>query len=149
MPVMQYINQKSDYPLIMEIFPAGINKNAQFGIYEDDGETNNYKQDVLVKRSVECLSKKDMLEIVYSEKAENDFQPVKRNLIYQVHLKGTPTAVLLSGNKTKSFKLKSDTDWLSEKIDKAGWNWNKENCLLTICVPSTSQSDKITVQTRK
>jgi len=149
MPVMQYINQKPDYPLIVEIFPAGINKNAQFVIYEDDGETNNYRQDVFVKRSVECLSKKDMMEIVCSEKATNSFQPANRDMIYQVHLKEAPGLVLLSDKKMKSFKLKSDTDWLSEKIGKAGWNWNKGNGILTICVPSALQNEKIIVRTEK
>jgi len=150
MPVMQYINEKADHPLILEIFPATVNKNAESEIYEDDGETNNYKQDVFVKRSVECLSKKNMMEITYSEKAENNFQTVKRDIVYQIYLKETPTAVLRSGTKTKSFKMKSETDWLSAKTDKkVEWNWNKLNGLLTIYVPSALQNEKITVLTRE
>lgn len=145
MPVMQYINEKQDYSLILEIFPAATNKKAQFEIYEDDGETNNYKLDVFVKRSVQCMSKKDLMEIIYSEKAMNGFQPENRNMIYQIHLKEAPGEVMLSDKKIKSVKHKSGTDWLSVKMEKVEWNWNKENRTLTICVPSAMRNEKITI----
>ncbi len=95
---MQYINEKSDYPLILDIFPAAVNKKAQSDIYEDDGETNNYKEDVFIKRSVQCPSYKDRIEIIYSEKIENGYAPENRNMIYQIHLKeALPVSVSVSG----------------------------------------------------
>ncbi len=149
MPIMQYINEKSDYPLILDIFPAAVNKKAQSDIYEDDGETNNYKEDVFIKRSVQCPSFKDKIEIIYSEKIENGYIPENRNLIYQVHLKEAPVSVSVSGKKLKSFRLKSDTDWLTVKMETAEWNWNRENGTLTVCIPSEIRNEKITVQTAK
>jgi len=149
MPVMNYISEKPEYPLILEIFPAAVNKKTEFEVYEDDGETNNYKQNVFVKRTIQCASKKEQLEIGYTEKAENNFQPKSRNLIYSLHLKEIPTAVLFAGKKLKPIKIKSDTDWLLVEMANAGWSWNKQNGTLTICVPLDLRNDKIIVQTDK
>lgn len=149
MPIMQYINEKSDYPLIIDIFPTVVNKKAQSDIYEDDGETNNYKADIFVKRSVQCPSFKDRIEIIYSEKTDNGYTPENRNLIYQVHLKEAPVSVLLSDKNIRSFRLKPGTDWLTVKMETAEWNWNNENGTLTVCIPSEIRNEKITVQTGK
>jgi len=149
MPIMQYINEKCNYPLILDIFPAAVNKKAQSDIYEDDGETNNYKADIFVKRSVQCPSFKNRIEIIYGEKTENGYTPENRNMIYQIHLKKAPVSVSVSDKKIKSFRLKSDTDWSTVKMETAEWNWNKENGTLTVCIPSEIKNEKITVQTGK
>lgn len=35
MPVMQFINEKTDHPLIIHIFPETVNKKATVAVYED------------------------------------------------------------------------------------------------------------------
>jgi alpha-glucosidase len=149
MPIIQYINEKTDYLLIIDIFPAAVNKKSQSDIYEDDGETNNYKADIFVKRSVQCPSFKDRIEIIYSEKAENGYTPEKRNLVYQIHMKEAPVSVSIADKKLKSFRLKPGNDWLTVKMETAEWNWNKENNTLTVCMPSEIRDEKITIHTGK
>jgi alpha-glucosidase len=144
MPVMNYIGEKPDYPLVLEVYPAPVNKKAQFEIYEDDGETNNYKQNVFSKCTVQCLSKKDQLELAFSDKAENNFQPTSRNLIFNLYLKEAPTKVLLSEMELKKFKMK--TGWSLEKMDSAMWYWNKERGILTIYVPSILKNEKLVIE---
>jgi alpha-glucosidase len=149
MPVMQYIGENTNYPLILDVFPASTNRKAQFEIYEDDGETNNYKQNIYAKRLVQCQSKKELLEINYTEKSENNYQMVERDLIFQLHLNTVPEAVLFSDKKVRSSKVKSETNWSLEKINKFGWSWNNKNGILTIFVPSALRNEKIIVQTGK
>jgi alpha-glucosidase len=146
MPVMNYIGEKSDYPLILDVFPAKVNKKAKVEIYEDDGETNNYKRNVYVKRLVQCESKIDQMEIGYNEKVENNFEFKNRDLIYKLHLKDAPSGVLLSDKKMKPFKVKTEPIGNSIKIELASWNWDKESGILTIYVPATLKNEKLVIE---
>src|SRR5690606_5148565 len=39
MPVMQYIHEKQDYPLTLQVFPGPEKTSSEFLMYEDDGVT--------------------------------------------------------------------------------------------------------------
>ncbi len=146
MPVMQFIGQKADYPLLISVFPAGINKKAKFEVYEDDGETNNYKSDIFVKRKIQCLTKRTGLEISRKEAVSNGFAAQNRNLVYQVHMAKKPASVLLSGKKLKTFKLKKDENILPDTIEKAEWSWDEiaGNCFIRI--PANFADQKIVIE---
>ncbi len=146
MPVMQFIGQRIDYPLLISVFPAGINKKASFNVYEDDGETNNYKSDVFVKRKIQCLTKRTGLEINYKEAVSNGFVAQNRNLVYQVHMAKKPASVLLSGKKLKTFRLKKTENILSDTIEKAEWNWDEESQTCVIRIPSSLVEQKIIIE---
>jgi len=142
MPVMQYINEVLNYPLIFEVFPAAVNRKASFDIYEDDGETNDYKKDVFAKRNIVCKTNKENYEISYTETVKNNFKPVKRDLVYKLYLKEKPSNVLISGKKAKTFKIKSEIDWLNLNLTKVDWSWDKVNGICVIRVPSHLASQK-------
>ena len=146
MPVMQFIGQRVDYPLLISVFPAGINKKASFNVYEDDGETNNYKSDVFVKRKIQCLTKRTGLEIICKEAVSNGFAAQNRNLVYQVHMAKKPASVLLSGKQLKTFKLKKDENILPDTIEKAEWSWDEiaGNCFIRI--PANFADQKIVIE---
>jgi len=146
MPVMQYINEYPDYPLILEVFPASVNKTAQFEVYEDDGETNDYKRDAFVKRHIQCSSKKEGFEIIYQESIENQYQPKSRTLIYNIHLEQKPASVTLSGKKIKPVKQVNIEDWNSDKNNQVRWRWNQTNSVCTIRVPSGAISGTILIE---
>lgn len=44
MPAMQYVGEKPIDVLTLDIYPHVNNGNSQFVLYEDDGETENYKE---------------------------------------------------------------------------------------------------------
>jgi hypothetical protein len=101
---------------------------------------------LFVKRSIEYFSKKDQLEIGYSEKAENNYQSKNRSLIYHIHLNKAPVSVLLADKKLAILRMKTETDLSSVKPEKASWNWNKESGLLTILMPSTLKNEKLVIE---
>ena len=146
MPVMQFIGQKTDYPLLISVFPAGINRKATFNIYEDDGETNNYKSDVFVKRKIVCLTKRTGFELSYKESASNGFVAQNRNLVYLVHMNKKPTSILLADKKLKTFKLKKTEITLSYNIERAEWSWDETSGTCFVRIPFSKLSEKVIIE---
>ncbi|MFA9391496.1 MAG: glycoside hydrolase family 31 protein [Prolixibacteraceae bacterium] len=145
MPVMQYIGEHVNYPLILEIFPAAINQKAEFVVYEDDGETNNYKNDCFLQRNIQCKSKRDQLEIDCSEQSENGFEVKNRNLIYKIYLPNKPELITLEGKKIKFFKWKANEE-NSENIRNLEWTWNEQEQYCLIRVPAAAKSKQLIIR---
>jgi alpha-glucosidase len=146
MPVMQYIGEESDYPLILEVFPASGNRKASFSVYEDDGENNDYKTDHFVKRKIECRSMKEGYAISYDELIGGDFEAVDRDMIYILHLEEKPSAVLLSDKKMKTFKAEGRDVIAGEIMKKAAWSWDNNNKQCMIRIPSEQRDEKIWIE---
>ncbi len=146
MPVMQFINEHPGYPLILEVFVASTNRNARFVVYEDNGETNDYKNDLYVKREFLCSSKPDRYEISYQEVAANHFQPISRDLTYKLFLDEKPSAVRLSGKKLKTFKLNHLDEPVNEPVMKAEWTWDQNMNQCVIRIPSTAATEAIVIE---
>ncbi|RCW34624.1 glycoside hydrolase family 31 protein [Marinilabilia salmonicolor] len=140
MPVMQYIHEDPDYPLTYNIFPSRLNRSASFEVYEDDGETNDYKKDVFVKRSVQCKLLQNGYEILLNEKVSNGFEVTPRDLMIRIHTDEKPAKISTSdGDKLK----KGERHF--EKGRKS-WFYDKENEVCVIQVPASSQVDKLMVE---
>ncbi len=146
MPVMQYINEYPDYPLILELFPAPTRRKASFVVYEDSGETNDYKNDEYVKRTFLCSSKADRYEIEYREEAANGFKAVSRDLVYKLHLEEKPSAVRQEGKKLKAVKQHGLEKLLQEPIVKAQWNWDKSGAFCVIRIPAGLAGGTIVIE---
>ena len=58
MPVMQYIHENKDFPLLVEIFPNYDGESASFELNEDDGETQDYLKDVFSKTKFAAITEK-------------------------------------------------------------------------------------------
>ncbi len=146
MPIMQYIGQKANYPLLISVFPAGINKKAKFEVYEDDGETKNYKSEVFVKREIVCMTKRTSLEIKYKEEVSNGYVAKKRDLVYQLYMDEKPASVLLGDKKLKTFKLKKAEDILPDKIEKSQWSWDESLNKCIIHIPASMVGPEIVIE---
>jgi alpha-glucosidase len=146
MPVMQFIGEDHDYPLVLEIFPASTNRKALFKVYEDDGETNDYKQDIFGERVIKCLSKEDSYEIVYETHSSSNFQLQQRELIYVLHLEEKPAAIRLADKKIRSFKTKDMDQIVKDEVDKADWSWNKFSGECILRIPASSATELIIIE---
>lgn len=126
MPVMQYIREKKNAPVWFEVFPAAEGRSATFQLYEDDGETNNYKKDVCSKTEVKCVSGKEEWKVSVLRRDENGRKPeTGRNIGIKIHLEKAPESVVLNSVKLKQTGLdKLEKSWY-ETADKAVWNWDK------------------------
>ena len=126
MPVMQYIGEKKNAPVWFEIFPATEGRSATFQLYEDDGETNNYKNDICSKTGVKCVSGKEEWKVNVLRHHENGSNPdTDRNIGVKIHLEKAPESVVSNSVKLKQTDLdKLGKGWY-ETADKAVWSWDK------------------------
>ncbi len=132
MPVMQFINEKPNYPLVIDVFPAGINKKATFSLYEDDGLTNDYKKDVFGLRKIVCKTTRTNYKLTYNESESGSYDLQNRVVYYNFYLDDKPASVFINGAKIKSGKI---SDNRLEMIKKVIWAWNEDLNLLEIAVP--------------
>lgn len=146
MPVMQYINENPNYPLIIELFPPSVNKKATVEIYEDDGETNDYKKNIYGKKIVRFYNKKEQWELENEEKSENNFQLNNRNIVFHIHLNEAPAAILISGKKMKPVNQKDEFEFSSKEMKELVWSWNKTLNVCTICVPARLKNERIIME---
>ncbi|MCF8227023.1 MAG: DUF4968 domain-containing protein [Bacteroidales bacterium] len=145
-PVMQFIGECIQYPLILEVFPAATNRTAHFSVYEDNGETNAYKEDVFLKREIRCLSKKDKYELSCETSISNAYKGQERDLYYLLHLENKPRTVRVSEKKVRTFKMKQLNNILEEDVEKSEWNWNAETGECLIRIPSALASEKVIIE---
>ncbi|MCF8346365.1 MAG: DUF5110 domain-containing protein, partial [Bacteroidales bacterium] len=145
-PVLQFIGECIQYPLILEVFPAATNRTAHFSVYEDNGETNAYKEDVFLKREIRCLSKKDKYELSCETSISNAYKGQERDLYYLLHLENKPRTVRVSEKKVRTFKMKQLNNILEEDVEKSEWNWNAETGECLIRIPSALASEKVIIE---
>lgn len=145
MPVMQYINQNPHYPLILNVYPASVNKKATFSVYKDDGESNDYKRDVFAERQLICNTTREAYAINYSLKVSNGYQFTSRELVYQLYLDEAPHSIVTQDGKMKKVKEAwSPSGKHSEK--RAQWSWDKEKQICTIYIPANQNVEHITIE---
>lgn len=134
MPVMQYIHERSDYPLWVHVYPHYEEESARFQLYEDEGEDLGYLENVASRTHFTCTTLPDgyLMEITPHD---NGFrQSDRRNFILTFHLEKQPSRVTLNG---KSVKKQQETK-LTERADSgnptSGWSWNSDTgeCRVTL-----------------
>lgn len=134
MPVMQYIHERSDYPLWVHVYPHYEEESARFELYEDEGEDLGYLENVASRTHFTCTTLPDgyLMEITPHD---NGFrQSDRRNFILTFHLEKQPSRVTLNG---KSVKKQQETK-LTERADSgnptSGWSWNSDTgeCRVTL-----------------
>ena len=146
MPVMDYIGQMENAPMILEIFPS--KKASEFTIYEDEGTTNDYKNDEFVKTKIESSRTTSGLKIEIDEpKVSGDFShSTKRNYWLEVHHSEEPSKVILNTKKLEeAAKEKLQEKWNSE-FDKSGYHYDKDEKRLYLLIPDTREKLEITIE---
>ncbi len=133
MPVMQYIGEKKGYPVIFEIFPAAEGRTAAYTLYEDDGESNDYKKDIFCRTAVRCITSNETLTTTIEKHAEKEFGPsAGRNYGIKLHLEKCPGTVItnkVKAAKTDSKKIEQQWYQVSEKVQ---WSWDKTTGICSI-----------------
>jgi alpha-glucosidase len=146
MPVMQYIVEKENAPLIFDIYPATEGRQAAFTLYEDDGETNNYRRNILGTISVTCRTENNSYAISIARKNENGWQHNKsKPLIINIHSSKKTKAITVEGQKVKPVS--------KEQWDKAGttptivpvWNRNDVDGVSSLVLSGAILSSQIVI----
>lgn len=147
MPVQQFIGEQKNIPVWFHIFPAAEGRTATFSLYEDDGETNGYKEDIFAKKTVKCTTSKEEYKITIDSKSENGWvKSNARNLGIKIRVDKAPDIILLNGAKIKTIKAdKLDKSW-NVVSDKAFWSWDKNNAILWIKFKDSVTFKEITIK---
>lgn len=128
MPVMQYIHEKKNYPLFIKIFPATGSQSISFNLYEDDGETNNYKKDICATTTFTCQTTKDGYEITIGTRKENGYSlQGKRNIVLEIPNVSRPKNIIVNNIKLKTNSENKLLNSVDSDFEKNVWSWDKDS----------------------
>jgi alpha-glucosidase len=139
MPVMQYIHEDPDYPLTYKVFPARVNRSASFDVYEDDGETNDYKRNVYLKRAIDCKTTRSGFEIKLDKTVKNNYNGQERKQIIHLHTANKPKSITTANGD----KLKKGERHIAK--NRLAWYFNDEQQICFIQVPEGSEVERLEV----
>ncbi|MCB9014977.1 MAG: DUF4968 domain-containing protein [Lentimicrobiaceae bacterium] len=146
MPLMQYIGEKKNYPVIFDVFPASAGRSATFELYEDDGESNDYKRDICRITNVKCASGTLLFNISIEHVDQNGFNQIQvRNNGLRVHLEVCPASVMLNGEKIKKINPRQVEENWFEISSKACWYWDELNGTCVVKFTENKLKDEITI----
>lgn len=142
MPVMQFVGELKNAPVIFEIFPSG-EKKSSFELYEDDGETNDYKKNIYAKTLISSESENNSILVHLEKPVQNGFRTEKRNYFFEVHMAQSPKNVLLNGVKLKnSGKLTQNNN---TDFEAKGFHYDKDRQVVTIRIPDPKSEATIQI----
>lgn len=142
MPIMQYIGQMKNTPLILEIFPS--NKNSEFTLYEDDGITNDYKDNIFSKTKIITEVRADKLKVIISRPENSDFTTEKRNIWLEIHLQEKPQNISLQEGLIEYSEENLKENW-NTKFDESGYAYNENKQLLYVLFPDTKEKQEVII----
>ncbi len=144
MPVMPYIGAMENTPLILEIFPGA--KPSEFTLYEDEGTTNDYRNDHFVKTKIESKTTSSEVIITINEPQGNDFSnDEKRNFWLDIFLEEKPVGVKLNGNELTETPAEELKKKWSTIFEVSGYHYDAENNRLFIRLPDNKKKQLITL----
>lgn len=147
MAVMQYIHEKAVYPIFFNIFPANLNKETSFTLYEDDGESRDYEKDVYCKTKITSKATREQILITIDQRESKGFQPTGlRNFILKVHADSKPKEIIIEGQKLKSVKSEVMDKNAEADFVKMNWSWNESEKTISIKVPDSGKNTVVTIK---
>lgn len=147
MPVMQYIGEKAVYPITFDIFPANLNKETSFTLYEDDGESRDYEKDIYCKTKITSKAAKEEILITIAARESKNFQPAgPRNFILKVHAQGKPKEIIIEDQKIKNVKSEVMGKNAEAEFKKMNWSWNEAEKIISVKVPDSGKNTIIKIK---
>ena len=146
MPVMQYVHERRDYPLTLQIYPAAEGQQTSFTLYEDDGETNNYLENVSssVKFSFQTLENKYVFN-AEARKNNGYTAPGKRDYVLKIYLPSKPGKISIAGKlvSPQSFTVFNST--AGKVLQKTGWAWDEKNGICYVRLPEDGKEKQVEI----
>lgn len=147
MPVMNYVGEQKNAPKIFEIYPS-LTEDSSFELYEDDGETNDYKKDVFLKTKIESKSTSNEMHItIHKPVASRGYaEQEKKNYWLEVHLDKKPKIMFLNSEKLKKSKKEKLLENISTTFDKTGYMYDEVDKILYVLFPFSGDNLEITLK---
>lgn len=145
-PVMQHLDERTDYPLFIHIFPNYEDENASFELYEDEGNNQDYLKDIYSKTSFQCHTKNTgwQTSIIPNDKGYK--QAERRNLILKYHLEKKPKSVTINKKTVRIVKQEKLQKNIESDKKLIQWSWNEGTKECWIIVPDERSAINIEVQ---
>ncbi len=145
MPVMQYIHERKDYPLLVHIFPNYEDESARFELYEDQGEDLGYQQQICARTSFVCTT----LDKGYHTRiasCDNGFTPSdRRNIVLVYHLGEKPHEVRVDNQPARQTEEQQLTASQESDFSSLLWSWNEETRECRVKLPDRRAQTEISI----
>lgn len=135
MPVMQYIHEQKDYPLLVHIFPNYEDENTSFELYEDEGINLDYLKDIASRTTFQCTTTAKGYTTAIDPKDNGFIQSDKRNLVLIYHLEARPASVHIGNAVIDSVEEEVITQKMNTKQESMGWSWNEKTQECWVLIP--------------
>lgn len=127
-PVMNYVDEKENAPVIFEIYPEENDVECKFNLYEDDGISLGYKRNEFSRTMISAKwnDKKGIIRVHARESYL--YTPVEeRNFIFSI----------LKSKKPKSISVDG------KKLSKKEWNFNSVSGRCTVTIKDIGKQQDI------
>ena len=143
MPVMQYIHEKKDYPVVFHIFPNYEDEKTSFSLYEDEGENQDYLKDIFSKTNIICTTKATGYDIEITSEDRGFRQSDKRNFVLSILTEQKPKFVLVNGKEISFVNV--DAIDIEKNTTKIQWSWDEKGSKLLIKIPDNRTKININI----
>lgn len=144
MPVMQYIYERPNYPVTFQVFLDATGKTS-FTLYEDDGFSNDYKDDKFSTTDVVCERTDHRVRVSIGVNLNNGFEDRKRNFLLEVPADKRPKEVTLSGKRLSRSKMSQLMVDIDGSFNVTGWTYDKDRGIVIVRLPADIALDQVAV----
>lgn len=146
MPVMQYIHERSDYPLWVHVYPHYEEETARFELYEDEGEDLGYLEDLSSRTLFACTTLPDGYRMEVTPNDNGFRQSDRRNIILTFHLEKQPSRVTVDGKRVKRQKEAKLVERADSGSPTLGWSWNSGSGECRVSLPDEREKTTIVLR---
>ncbi len=141
MPVMQYVHERRDYPLTLQVYPATEGQQASFRLYEDDGESNDYLKNVYSTTMFTCQTLNNKYVFKAGKPEEKGYAaPGRRDYVVKMYIPARPAKVT-AGGKTVVVQPLNIFNAAAEKVtQQTNWSWDAKTGICYIRIPGGKES---------
>lgn len=141
MPVMQYVHERRDYPLTLQIYPASEGQQAAFQLYEDDGESTDYLKNVYSTTKFSCQTLGNKYIFKAGKPEEKGYAaPGKRDYILKMYIPARPTKVVMGGKPVAVQALNVFNPTAGKVTQQTTWTWDAKTGICYIRIPAGKES---------
>lgn len=146
MPVMQYIGENEHYPVTFKIF-LKVTGKASFELYDDDGVSNDYKNDKSGRTAISCVRTSEEISLTINSREINGFKGNARNFIFEIPCESRPASLVVNGAKVRPAGMQALMESIDGKFDVTTWRYDKVSRKLILRIPAgNTRSDDILIR---
>jgi len=134
-PDMNYVGEKPVDPLTLDIYPF---ETSSFTLYEDDGETEDYKKGDFALTTFVCIEREDGVIIDIGEsKGQCEGKLKSRGYVLKVNQVSAPDRVIADGRT-----LKQCTSHSQFEKKRIGWYYDNTKRILRVKLSAVNANDR-------